>query len=252
MLQPVLDMVLEQAALQPGHSVVDIGCGAGTSVVQAARAVGSQGMVLGVDVSAPLLDHANRLITDIPNAQVREADAQVADLGGPFDGMISRFGVMFFDDTPAAFANIAKALKPRVPLVMAAWANAGQNPYFMEAAAAAHDILGKPPKTDRSLPGPFAFEHPERVQRDLAAAGLVDIEIDTRELSLPMAASLDAAGDLAMAIGPAQSVMRHFEGTPADSAAIRARIMDRFAQFQTDHGVNVPALVHLITARTNA
>lgn len=249
MLAPVLDLLLERADLQPGQTALDIGCGTGSSTLPAAQAVGRKGFVLGADISPTLLALAEDRLGATPQAQVVKADAQTDALGGPFDVMISRFGVMFFADTPAAFANIAQAMKPGAALVMTAWSDARQNPYFMGPAAAARAVLGDAPKTDRTAPGPFAFEDPARVHRDLTAAGLHDIAVHETPLLLTPQGDLETVAELCLQIGPAASMMQKMEGTPDDRIAIKSGIMDRFTPYLDAGAVRIPALIHLITAR---
>ena len=104
------------AALQPrpGERILDIGCGGGGTTLRAATDVGPTGLAVGCDISAPLLDLATSRARErgLTNVAFHEGDAQVADIpGGPFDAAISRYGVMFFAEPPAAFANIRRHLK---------------------------------------------------------------------------------------------------------------------------------------------
>lgn len=250
LLAPVLQNLLTAAELTPGARVLDIGTGAGASTLTAAQQVGADGHVLGADISPTLLALARKRLADVPQADVVEADAATASLPGPFDAMISRFGVMFFEDTPAAFRNIASALKPGAQITFAAWADVGQNPYFTVPAAAARSVLGDVPRTDRSLPGPFAFEDAERVTRDLLAAGLRDITIDTRTMLLTPSGSLSDLADLCMVIGPAASASDKLGATDDQRTAIRDEIAAKMEMFESADGIKVPACIHIVTART--
>ena len=99
LMQPVLDGVLARAELAPGLRVLDIGCGAGAGCLAAAEAVGDAGAVLGVDVSAPLLDLARQRAAALPRVAFHHGDATTLALSPPYDRLISRFGVMFFART---------------------------------------------------------------------------------------------------------------------------------------------------------
>ncbi len=251
LLQPVLDLVLSETDLKPAEKVLDIGCGTGASTHAAAQAVGPSGHALGVDISPTLLEVARTRLTEIPQAQIREADAQTAPLGHGFDAMISRFGVMFFSDTPAAFRNIARALIPGGRLIMAAWAPPAVNPWFMRPAEVARTILGEMPPTDRTEPGPFAFDTPERILPMLRAAGLQDAICTRHDLSLP-SGSPKAAADLCMAIGPAVRALRYFEADETQRTAVRSGLRTMFEEFATPDGLRIPAAINLYTARTPA
>ena len=107
--------LLDLAAPQPGERVLDIGCGPGTTVLELAKRVGSGGHVLGADVSEASVARARARIA---TAGLQHADAIVADASAhPFgrdslDLVFSRFGIMFFSDPVAAFANVRRAMKP--------------------------------------------------------------------------------------------------------------------------------------------
>lgn len=249
-LAPVLDLVLDRAGLQTGQTVLDVGCGAGTSTVQVAQRVGPQGHALGVDISDTLLAKAKDLAKATPHASFLLADAQSYRFEtNSFDHLLSRFGVMFFEDTTAAFRNMAKALKPDGKITLGAWGPAPNNPWFMIPARVAAKRLGTPPKTDRTLPGPFAFEDQNRVIEMLENAGLRDVTATTHRLMLTPPAGLEEVADQCFAIGPVSRVVEHFNGTAEDVAAIHEGIIEEFSPFQTPNGIQIPADINLFEAR---
>lgn len=249
LLAPVLQLVLDHADLIAGETVLDIGCGAGTSSAQAAQLVGETGTCTGLDIADTLLDHAARKF-DRPNLNWLLADAQTHQFEpSTFDAMISRFGVMFFSDMVAAFTNIRSALKPQGRIVMAAWGPAPENPWFMLPAKAAKAKLGQMPKTDRSLPGPFAFENEIRVVEMLEAAGFTNIEATNHAVDLTAPDGLKSAARLCCEIGSASAALQYFNGTKEDKKAVQTRIAELFKPFETKEGLHIPASIHLFTAR---
>lgn len=247
--QPVLDLVLDRAGMTPGQSVLDVGCGAGTSSLQAADLVGPDGHVIGADISDTLLNQARSLAADRPQVSFVHADAQThAFAPQSFDHLISRFGVMFFEDSVAAFANMALAMRPGAKITVACWGPAPNNPWFMMPAKAAQAHLGKPPKTDRSLPGPFAFEDQDRVTDILRAAGLREVTATTHNLLLTPQGDAGDFADQQAVIGPVKGIIEHFNGTDQDRVAIRERIIAACAPFQTPDGLRVPADINLFEA----
>ncbi|MEO9573686.1 MAG: class I SAM-dependent methyltransferase [Tateyamaria sp.] len=253
LMQPVLDLVLTHARLQAGQRVLDIGCGTGASVAQAADIVGDTGHVTGLDIADTMLDLAKTRLTGHANTSLMLSDAQTEPFEpGSFDALISRFGVMFFEDSSAAFANMSAALVPGSALTFAAWGPAPRNPFFMEPARAATELLGEMPKVDRTQPGPFAFEDTDRVTSILETAGLVSIEVSTVDLHLTPVGDLRDVGDLCCSIGPADSALRYHEGTSENRKALSDAIALRFAPFETHDGVRIPAVINLFQARTAA
>ncbi|MET0159245.1 MAG: class I SAM-dependent methyltransferase, partial [Acidimicrobiales bacterium] len=122
-LAPVADALLRAAAPRAGEQVLDVGCGCGVTTLAAGQAVGSSGAATGVDLSAPMLALARerRDDADLRHVEFMEGDAQVHDLGGLHDLVLSRFGTMFFADPTAAFTNIASALRSGGRLCLATW-----------------------------------------------------------------------------------------------------------------------------------
>jgi len=254
-LAPVLDLVLDRAGLLLGMRVLDIGCGTGASVMAAARQVGPGGHVLGVDISSPFLDRAQARVTDagLTHVAFRHADAQIAAFEPrDRDALISRFGMMFFEDPTAAFANLAKTLRPGAHLTFATWGDLAQNPWFRIPFVAAVNQLGRPPKTDRNAPGPLAFHDIDRVTGLMREAGLSDAAADAVPLALTPSGSAEDTAELFLRVGPAGRVIEHFGGTAADIDAIYTAALTEITAFQTPEGVQVPGLINLYQAKAPA
>ncbi|MEW2916302.1 class I SAM-dependent methyltransferase [Ruegeria sp. ANG10] len=252
MLAPVLDLVLDRAGLQPGMRVLDIGCGTGASSVRAAESVGESGHVLAADFSQPFLDRAGQRATEkgLSNIDLQHADAQTH----PFveadrDAMISRFGVMFFEDTVAAFANMARALKPGGEMTFAAWGPLDRNPWFKTPHIIACARLGSPPVMDRNAPGPLAFHDRERVSGLLDRAGLTDIRVEQVPVSLRIRGTIEDCATLSTRIGPAARLIAYFEGDAEDVLVIQQGITKAFQQYALENTVEIPALINLFQAR---
>jgi SAM-dependent methyltransferase len=180
-----LPAFLDAAAITLGADVLDVGCGAGRTSLEAARLAGS-GTVTGIDLSTRMLDLARRRAAadGLTNVRFEVADAQIADLGAArYDRIISRNGVMFFGDPVAAFANLARALRPGGRLVLQVWQPMSEQEWFSEFMAAVAEG-GEPDLPPADGPGPFSLGDPDRVRAVLTAAGFAEPEL--RELREPM------------------------------------------------------------------
>lgn len=173
MLEPFIAPVLAAAELTPDAAVLDVGCGTGaTARAAAARAA----RVTGLDISAPMIEAARHITEQagVTNAEFTVADVQTAALPA-VDVAISRFGVMFFEDPVAAFANLRGAAG-RVAFVC--WQPMPVNEWMTVPAFAAAAHVGIPAPTDPTAPGPFAFGDPDHVRSVLADAGWRDVGVE--------------------------------------------------------------------------
>lgn len=172
--------LFESVALQSGERVLDVGCGNGATTLEAAAFVGPQGSALGVDLSAPMLEEARRRAAEAgtDRAEFLQLDAQTAALPGPFDVMISRFGVMFFDDPAKAFENIARSLQPRGRMCFVCWQEMMKNEWLRVPLLAAVEHVGIPELPEPGAPGPFSLAEPSTIRALLETAGMTDIAID--------------------------------------------------------------------------
>lgn len=252
-LSNIADAVLMDAAARPGQQVLDIGCGCGATTLALGHTVGPEGAVVGLDISEPLLARAEerRAAAGLTNVSFLNADGQIHEWGedtGRFDLAASRFGVMFFKDPTAAFANLAKALRPGGRMVFVAWAEVGKNPWFSVPRDAAISRLGAPAPADPHAPGPLAFADLERVTGILEAAGLSDVRGEERGVDVTLPGTARDAASLASNIGPASRISKEKNGTPEDVAAIAEAVAQVFVEYEGAGRVNVPARLNFFSA----
>jgi SAM-dependent methyltransferase len=230
------------AALSPGERVLDIGCGCGETTIAAAR---TAGRALGLDLSGPMLRVARRLAAEAgaDGASFVQGDAQACPLRpGSCDVMISSFGVMFFADPAAAFANIAAALRRPGRLAFLCWQGDLGNELF---AIPLRAFLARAP-----APGPAEsrFDDPRQVAGLLSAAGWEDITIDAvRE---PAWMGSDVA-DVMRYVRSMRMVRNLAAGLGNETLAGQALadIAEQYAARQRADGIWVQAAAWLVTAR---
>ena len=160
LISPYGDRALERTKPALGERVLDVGCGCGRTTLELAARVGSPGSVTGIDISTVMLARARERArkSGAQNVRFENADVQThAFEPGSFDLAFSRFGVMFFADPVAAFANLRGALAPGGRLAFVCWQPLANNPWMQVplAATAPHLKLPEPPVLVRE-PGALA------------------------------------------------------------------------------------------------
>ncbi len=250
MLAPVTEALMQRAAAKPGMAALDIGCGCGDMALQLAGVVGPAGRVLGVDISAEMLALARSRLATYPQAELVLADASTAPLEPFADLAISRFGVMFFGDPAAAFANIRTAIKPSGRLLFACWRKLDENLWMRVPLHAVYDAgIPRIPRPASGQPGPYSLADPERITEILTAAGFDGIVISPMDFALDVAAEkgLETATRQAMLIGPAAAALRE-QPDDARAAASRA-VEDALRPFARGQSVCLPAAIWLVEAK---
>jgi len=212
-----------------GEQILDVGCGCGDTTLELARRVGAAGRALGADISAPMLEVARQRASAAGLAQARfvQADAQTHAFE-PVDGVFSRFGVMFFADPTAAFANLRKALRPGGRLAFVCWRALAENEWIsVPLTALLPHLPSAPAVPPANAPGPFAFADRDRLRDILATAGFADIAIEANAQKIGWG-DLPSAVRATMSIGPvAQALREHpalgdkFAGAIGEALAAR-------------------------------
>jgi SAM-dependent methyltransferase len=249
MLAPVMGPLLEFAAPVVGSTVIDVGCGCGATTIGLARAVGPTGRVAGLDVSEPMLAVARERLSGFGNASCLLGDAAELPLSGlNAESMVSRFGVMFFGDPIAAFANLRTGLAPRGRVRFACWRPIHENPWLQVPLHAVYEHAPRLPKPEPEEPGPFSFGDTARVTRILTGAGFdapsftpLDIELDLAD-----GGSLDDAAAHAVGLGPAKRALAD-QPEEVRTAAIES-IRRALEPYASPRGVKLPGAVWLVAS----
>jgi ubiquinone/menaquinone biosynthesis C-methylase UbiE len=210
LLAPVGQLLMERAAPRAGERVLDIGCGAGATSIALARQVAPNGGVLGVDVSAALLERARQLAPPQLPVEFVLADATVYPFEpGRADLLFSRFGVMFFADPARSFTNMRAGLRPGARMVFACWRPPRENPWLMLPLQAAYRHVPRLPEVGPEEPGLFSFASEQRVRRILEGAGFSAIRLEPVDPSFDLADGhgVDRAVETALGIGPASRAL---------------------------------------------
>ena len=255
-LHEVIDRVLAPcvplitAELDPieGGKVLDVGCGAGVLTTAAAKLAGPAGDAVGVDISAPLIEAAaSRAERDgVTNAAFLQADAQ-SHLFDPqtFDAIVSRFGVMFFEDPVAAFRNLRTAARPGAKLACIAWRGPAENDFMTAGRRAAEEFIPDFPAPTPDGPGQFGFADGDRVRAILDASGWQDVAI--RATDVPCRFPQRDLVTYITRMGPLGPVFHAM--TDAEKAGITPKIEAAFDSFVHGDEVRFTAACWTITAR---
>jgi SAM-dependent methyltransferase len=205
-------------AVASAESVLDVGCGTGGTTLAVARQTGAA--CLGVDISRPMVAVAKTRaeLEGLP-AHFLAADAQShAFEPASFDMIISRFGVMFFDDPVAAFINLRSGVVKGGALCGFAWRSAADNPFMTTAERAAAPFLSDMPVRKRDAPGQFAFADQARVRRILEDSGWREIDIQPVDIACTLYKS--ALHDYVTRLGPLGLVLQEAD------VSTRAKVID--------------------------
>lgn len=179
MFKPFEDLLVEAVSAGSGGRVLDVGCGTGSTTLAVARLLGAKDRCIGIDISDPMIAAARaRAERESTPASFIRANAQIhAFEPASFDMIISRFGVMFFDDSVRAFANLRRAARDDAEFRFVAWRSAAENPFMTTAERAAAPLLPNLPARRPDAPGQFAFADQRRVCRILEESGWAEIDI---------------------------------------------------------------------------
>ena len=238
--------VLDRAALREGMRVLDVGCGCAELTVDAARAVGRTGRVVGVDVSKPNLAQGRAATKELSNVELLEHDAATFKSDTPFDVVISRFGVMFFDDPAAAFANIRSVTKPGGGLAFVCWQSLEKNPWAGVPLSGVLRVLPPLAPAPPNAPGPFALANGEYLRDLLARAGWSDVVLTSVVHPVKLGDTLDEAVEYASRMGPAARAI----GAADEATQKRALQMLRETLAPSSPGFALNGAVWVVTARS--
>ena len=228
------------------QTVLDVGCGSGETSLMIAD-LGHK--VIGVDISTSLLALAQKRAGDHANIRFLEADASDAVFGEEFDLLISRFGVMFFDDPTAAFAHMVQQVKPGGRVVFVCWRPPAENEWVTMPMQVLVSVTEPPPPPPPDAPSPFAFANPERTRAILEAAGLTDVQFTAVDASMSMGSGKGAikAADFVMEVGPAALPIAQLP--PETIAMVREKMESAILPLLKDGYLSLGGAIWVVEAR---
>jgi SAM-dependent methyltransferase len=256
MLAPFTDAIVTALAPAAGERVLDVGAGTGSLTLAVAPLVQPGGSVTALDVSPRMLGRAAERIAE---HHLREsvvevlADAQTHHLAlAYFDAACSRFGVMFFDDPVAAFANVGGAVRAGGRLVFTCWQPEAAN----EFAALPNEVidrhLGPAPAAGRGTPGAFSLGDPDVVREVLGDAGWLHTSLTPLVGTNRTGGARSVDEAVSFTLGRGHLAGRLATATDRQLAEIRADLADEYARRHDGTGVPLGYAAWLVTASRSA
>ena len=251
MLNPLGDRVIERLDLKSDAKNIDIGCGCGATTLEIAKKI-TQGEILGVDISEPMLDKATETAKEmsLSNISFEVKDVQVDVMPqNYFDVAFSRFGVMFFEDPFEAFKNIHSSLKEDGLLSFVCWQNASLNPWQSLSIQVIKEFLDLPAPAPKS-PGPFAFEDKTYLEEILRESGFKGLEILDNQEDIVMFSgkSIREACEDYLTINPVVTEMLK-NSKPELTEEILEALVIKFSNFHQNDGLLFPSATWIVTAK---
>jgi len=247
LFRPLETLLVDAVTAQSPRDVLDVGCGTGGTTVAMARRMDARASCTGVDISEPMIEAARaRASREDTPATFVVADAQTHDFeAGRFDTICSRFGVMFFADPVAAFANLRGASRDDGRLLFLAWRGAADNPFMTTAERAAAPLLPNLPERKPDAPGQFAFANDSRVRTILSASGWIDVGIRPLDVACTMTES-DLVAYVSR-LGPVGTALQEVD--EVTRARVTAAVRPAFDSYIHDGEVRFTAACWMVTAR---
>jgi SAM-dependent methyltransferase len=251
LLAPFGQAMLDAARLQPGERVLDVGCGHGTSTLEAAERVAPSGRLVGIDISAAMLDPARQRVATagVDNIEFVRADAQVYPFEtGSFDAVLSRFGLMFFEDPRSAFANLCRALRPGGRLVFVCPQDPRNSEWIALAFGAAIAVVGKPPDLGSPrAPGAFALADGDLLIQLLGGVGFQEVEVESLTRPVRLGGTVKETVDFILSLRESKQLFADATDETLEAAASALGVA--FGPYAGPQGVVADATAWLVTAR---
>jgi SAM-dependent methyltransferase len=227
-LEPLGRAAIDGLLLGAGDRVLDIGCGIGGTPATLAQAVGPGGTVVGIDPLSAAIERMRSDPTRPPNVSFEHGDAEVYPFApASFDAAFSRFGVMFFVDPVAAFANIRRALRPGGRLAFVCWRPLVENELDWLPIRAASPHLPPQLIAEAERARHFSFADPVFLRETLTRAGYARIDIRRHDEHV-RSGDLQSMVEICSRVGSLGALLRdHPQFRAAAVPALKQALVDR-------------------------
>jgi SAM-dependent methyltransferase len=245
MLAPVDPPLIEALHLETPFRIADIGCGGGATSIAILRNAPAGSVVHGFDLSPASIEAARK--------RPGEVEFQVADMATAeppaqlYDRLVSRFGVMFFEDSYGAFANLKRWLAPGGQFAFAVWGPQEENPWRTAISDSVGQIIDLPP-FDPEAPGPFRYAETDKFLGLLESSGFRNLAVNDWRGTLAVGGGLPAPQAADFAIASISSFLERLTEAGQDAlSAARKALTDRFSNHLQNSVVKMDASVHIVT-----
>lgn len=248
MLAPVDGPLIDALELAAPSRIADVGCGGGGTALEILRRAPAGSVVHGFDISPKLIALARERRRPDERAVVFDvADMATAAPEEAYDRMVSRFGVMFFDDPPAAFANLARWLAPGGRFAFAVWGPPSDNAWMTSVRDVVARVI-ELPRPDPDAPGPFRYADVDKWLPSLERVGLAGLEVRDWRGTLAIGGGLAPAEAAEFALASFSSFAEQLAAAGDDPRReARRSLTTRFSDHQRDGAVRMDARVRIVT-----
>jgi SAM-dependent methyltransferase len=248
MLAPVDEPLIVALEVDAPSRIAEIGCGGGGTTIEILRRAPKGSLVHGFDISPALVEFARGRTPPGELALAFDvADMATAAPEKPYDRLVSRFGVMFFDDPHAAFVNLVRWLDPGGRFAFAVWGHPSENPWMTSVREEVARVV-EVPKPDPNAPGPFRYADADKLLALLEQAGFSEPDVRQWRGALPIGGGVPPAEAARVALSSFSSFgeLLAEAGDEAFQEALRS-LTARFFRHLEDGVVRMDACVHIVT-----
>ena len=229
--------------------ILDIGCGGGQTAFEASEMVGENGYVIGADISKILLDLAKSKYANTKNLEFKYCDVQNYEFReNSFNKVISRFGVMFFENPIEAFKNIYDSLQEGGSLNFVCWTNVMENEFFTDPTNIIIKHINKEFPEITRAPGPLAFSEEDYVKEILMSSKFKNVKIEKVYSSISTNDSAEKDGALLLKLGLGGRLLADANLSKKELSIIRDEMVEISQKRQKNGKITYKACLNYVSA----
>ena len=229
--------------------ILDIGCGGGQTSFEASEKVSENGYVVGADISKILLDLAKSKYANTKNLEFKYCDVQNYEFReNSFNKVISRFGVMFFENPIEAFKNIYNSIQEGGSLNFVCWTNVMENEFFTDPTNIIIKHINKEFPEITRAPGPLAFSEADYVKEILVSSKFKNVKVEKVYSSISTNDSAKKDGGLLLKLGLGGRLLADANLSKKELSVIRDEMIEISQKRQKNGIITYKACLNYVSA----